>query len=182
MVGSSSPASPRVGRLLSSPAIDRPALSAADRGPYFWLVGAMHDVQRGDDAEVERRPADRLTGKDKPGRFVSLTHEGRYTRALEQSGVKEMDHPATVRNIDPALDQLRVGLAVAVSDDPISQTVLTDQAGVQAPICVIMSMKADIRIFRRIIIGEEASAAAEKHPRAGWIAIAGHGGTQAMLA
>jgi len=93
-----------------------------------------------------------------------------------------MNHTATVRNIDPALDQLRVCLAVAVSDNPLPQTKLTHQAGVQAPVRVIMPMKPDIRIFGRVIIGEIASPAAQEHPRTRRIAIAGHGRPQAMLA
>src|SRR6202007_3018108 len=152
-------ASLRVARQLSSPTSGRHPLAAADRGSYFCLVGAAHDIQGRDDTEVECGLADRLTGEEKPGRLVSLTHEGRYTGAPQQSGMKEMDHTATIWNIDPALDQLRVRLAVAVSDDQVSQMVLINQVGVQMPTCVIMSMKPDIGVFRRVIIGEIASAA-----------------------
>ena len=100
--------------------VERPTLSGSDRRSWFWSVSTMHDVQRGHDAKVERRFGDRLTGEDKSGRLVSLAHESRRTGPLEQSGMKEMDHAAAVGNIDPTLDQLRVGLAVAESDDPVA--------------------------------------------------------------
>jgi hypothetical protein len=44
------------------------------------------------------------------------------TPALDQAGMKEMDHPTAVRNVDPALHQHGVGFSIAVSDDPIAQT------------------------------------------------------------
>src|SRR5438876_11001981 len=141
MAGSSSPASLRVGRLLSSPAI-----------------GAAHDIEGGDDPQIQCRLEDRLTGEDERGGFVSLAYEGRRSAALDQPRVKEMDHSAAIRNIDPALDQWRVGLPVAIFDDPIAQTVLTNQGCVQMPVRVIMPMKADMRVFRRIIIGKITSA------------------------
>jgi hypothetical protein len=34
--------------------------------------------------------------------------------------MKEMDHPTTVRNIDPALYKRGVAFAVAVFDDPVA--------------------------------------------------------------
>jgi hypothetical protein len=52
--------------------------------------------------------------------LVPLTHEGRDTVAVDQSRMKEMDHPATVRNVYPALYQRGVGFAIAVCDDPIA--------------------------------------------------------------
>src|SRR6266436_642493 len=150
MVGSSSPASPRVSRLVSSPAI-----------------GAAHDIKGRDDAQIQCRLEDRLAGEDEPGGFVSLAYKGRCAAAVDQHGVKEMDHAAAVWNIDPALDQIRVCPTVAIFDDPIAQTVLTHQSGVQMPVSVIMPMKADMSVFRRIIIGKITSATAEKHSRAG---------------
>jgi hypothetical protein len=45
--------------------------------------------------------------------------------------MKEMDHPTTVRNIDPALYKRGVAFAVAVFDDPVAQTVLTDEIRVE---------------------------------------------------
>jgi hypothetical protein len=40
-----------------------------------------------------------LTGKYRARRLVPLAHEGRRTGTLNQSRMKEMDHPTTVRNI-----------------------------------------------------------------------------------
>ena len=123
----------------------------------------MHDVEGGDDAEIQCRLPDRLTGEDQPGGLVSSTHEGRGTAPVDRHRMKEMDHPAAVRNIDPAFDQIRVCFTVAIFDDPITQTVLMHQSGVQMPISVIMSVEADVSVFGRIIIGKVTSAAAEKH-------------------
>jgi hypothetical protein len=39
---------------------------------------------------------------------------------LDQSRTKEMDHPATMRDVYPALDQRRVCLTITVFDDPIT--------------------------------------------------------------
>src|SRR5271169_7077764 len=90
------------------------------RPPVRAFVVAVQDLQGGDDAQVERRLADWLTGKYRPGGLVTLTHEGRNACLPHQSRMEEMDHTPTERNIDPALDQLRICLAVTVFDNPVS--------------------------------------------------------------
>ena len=96
--------------------------------------------------------------------------------------MEEMDHATTIRNIDPALHQRGVGFAVTVLDDPITQTVLANSRRVQTAHPIIMPVKADIVGFRHIIVGEVTAAAAEKHPRARGVAVAGDCGAQSALA
>src|SRR5215467_899503 len=87
-------------------------------------IGAVHKVQRCDDAEIERCLANRLAVEDRSHRFVSLAEEGGRVGVLHQPRMKEMDYAAAVRNIDPTLHEQWVGLAVTIFDDPIAQTVL----------------------------------------------------------
>src|ERR1700748_426667 len=39
-------------------------------------IGAVHGVQRGDDPEIKRCLANRLTAKYRTGRLITLAHEG----------------------------------------------------------------------------------------------------------
>ena len=83
-------------------------------------IGTVNKVQRCDDAQIKRGLANGLAVQYRAWRFASLAYEGRRTSTPNQSRMIEMDHTATVRDIDPALDQNRVGFAVAVFDDPIA--------------------------------------------------------------
>ena len=96
--------------------------------------------------------------------------------------MEEMDHAATVRNVDPALYQQRVRCTVAVFDDPVAQSVSANAVDIQLPSSIIMSVKAGIVVFRWIVVGEITGPAAEKHPRARGVAIAGHCRPQSALA
>ena len=55
-----------------------------------------------------------------------------------------MDLPAAVWDIDPAVDQGRVGFTVTVFDDPITQTVSTRQNAVEMAYPVVMAVKSEI--------------------------------------
>ena len=135
-------------------------------------IGAVHGIQRGDDAEIERRLRNRLAIKYRGRKLVALANEGGGASTLHEARMKEMDHPAAVGNVDPALDQQRVGPAVTVFDNLIPQTVLAYQVRVETPRPIVVPVKADIVVLRQIIVREVTSAAAEKHPRARGIAIA----------
>ena len=92
--------------------------------------------------------ANRLAVEDRSRRFVSLTEEGGRPRVLDQPRMKEMEHAAAIGNIDPTLYQHRVGLSVTVFHDPIAQTVLAYEIGVEMPHPIVMPVKSDIVILR----------------------------------
>jgi len=101
-------------------------------------IGAVHEVQRSDDAEIECCLGNQLAVKYRARRLVSLANEGGRASTLHQTRMKEMDHPAAIRNVDPALDQQRIGFAVTVFDDPITQPVLAYQSGIEMPHPIVM--------------------------------------------
>ena len=59
-----------------------------------------------------------------------------------------MDHPAAIRNVNPALDQQRVGLAITVFDNPIPQTVFAYQIRVEMPRPIVVPVKANVVVLR----------------------------------
>src|SRR5215469_18328601 len=95
--------------------------------------------------------------------------------------MKEMDHPAAIRDVDPALDQHGVGFAAAVFDDPITQAVSTHQIGVEMPQPIVMAVKSDIVALWYVVVGEESIATAEEHSRARRVAIARHSRAQTVI-
>src|SRR5262249_37191143 len=130
------------------------------------LIIAFHDVRRSDDADVDRRVWDRFAVEYYSGGLGSLAQEGGDAVAVKQSRVIEEGHSSTDRNIDPAVDQRGGGLAVRVVDDPALQMESMNQFGPQTPIRVVVSVKPDVGMLKRIVISEIAGFTAEKHPRA----------------
>ena len=80
---------------------------------------------------------------------------------LHQARMKEMDHATAIRNIDPTLYQQGIGLTVTVVYEPVTQTVLAYQIGVEMPHPIVMAVKPDIVVLRHVIAGEVTSAAVE---------------------
>ena len=125
-------------------------------------IGAMHDFEGSENAEIKGSLADWFATEDVGGWLSSLAHEGRKAAVPDRSRMKEMRHTAGEWDIDPAFDQCGISLAITVADNPISQPQLPHIGRVEAPIFV-MSVEANVGSFRRKIIREISVAAAEKH-------------------
>jgi len=78
-----------------------------------------------------------------------------------------MNAPGSARDVDPALDQCWVGLAVGIADDPVLEVQFCDVGGVQIAVAVVMTVKPDLRVFGWVVVGEIAPLTAEIQPRAG---------------
>lgn len=77
-----------------------------------------------------------------------------------------MHHRSADGDADPPFDQRRVWLAIRERHDPVFEPERPDQRHAQPSRRVLMPMEADLRVLRRLVVGEEAYLTAHEHPRA----------------
>ena len=99
-------------------------LSFGDLILYAGLVIALHDVQRSDDAKVERRFRDHSQSKNRV--VVSVPRLRGDTVTVEQSGVIEMSH-SSLRGILIQRSTSAGSALLSGTDDPVLQTEAVNQ-------------------------------------------------------
>ena len=72
----------------------------------------------------------------------------------------EVDEAAAERNVDPALHQGGIRLAVGVFVDPSGEAKTRDVSGVEKSIRPVMPVEADLRELLRVVASELADYAA----------------------
>ena len=91
----------------------------------FGPIIRRDDVERGDNAEIERRSRNCLTAEY--AWLISVAKERRRPMALKRDWVIKVDQIMALGDIDPFLHQRRVGFAIGIFDDPVFQAIAANR-------------------------------------------------------